>query len=138
LTFYGNPLLDLGVFATEPSPFGAMGVIPLMLAPLGSYLNTKSNLQHWKWKKKPSPRGYCYTEGLFGHSMLIIYFGDTVFFIGWVILAATIFASCIAIFVTAGLVIFLIPALDTYLSKRYGAEFDEYSKRAAKFVPVLY
>ena len=53
-------------------------------------------------------------------------------------LAASLFAWTIPIFVTAGFVFFHIPVLDTYLSKRYGAEFDEYATKTAKLVPLVY
>jgi len=134
----GFLLLGAGVFAADRSPLGAMDGIAVMLVLLGSYLNTGSELQRWKWKENPSTKGQCYTEGLFGYAMHINYFGDTVLFIGWAILAASIFAWSIPIFVTAGFIFLHIPALDTYLSKRYGAEFDEYAKKTAKFIPFLY
>lgn len=134
----GFLLLGAGIFAADPSPLGVMDWIAVAFVLLGSYLNTGSELQRWKWKKKPSTKGLCYTEGLFRYSMHINYFGDTVLFIGWAILAASIFAWSIPIFVTAGFVFFHIPALDTYLSKRYGPEFDEYAKKTAKFIPFLY
>ncbi len=134
----GFLLLGAGIFAADPSTLGVMDRIAVALVLLGSYLNTGSELQRWKWKKKPPTKGHCYTEGLFGYSMHINYFGDTVLFIGWAILAASIFAWSIPIFVTAGFIFFHIPALDTYLSNRYGPEFDQYAKKTAKFIPFLY
>ena len=134
----GFLLLGAGVFADDLSPLDAMDGIAVMLVLLGSYLNTGSELQRWKWKKKPCTKGHCYTEGWSRYSMHINYLGDTVLFIGWAVLATSILAWSIPIFVTAGFVFFHIPALDTYLSKRYGAEFDEYAKKTAKFIPFLY
>jgi protein-S-isoprenylcysteine O-methyltransferase Ste14 len=75
---------------------------------------------------------------LFGYATHINYFGDSVLFVGWAMLAASIFAWAIPVFVTSGFVFFHIPALDKYLSKRYPAEFDDYASKTAKLVPFIY
>ncbi|WP_026479447.1 isoprenylcysteine carboxylmethyltransferase family protein [Ahrensia sp. 13_GOM-1096m] len=134
----GFLLLGAGIFATSPTSFGTWDLIGIALVLIGSFVNTGSELQRWRWKKKPSTKGQCYTEGLFGYSMHINYFGDSVLFSGWAILAMSIYAWSIPIFVTAGFVFFHIPALDGYLSERYGAEFDAYARKTAKFIPFIY
>ena len=134
----GFVLLGAGILDDVPTPLVAMDWVAFALILLGSYLNTGSELQRWRWKKQPASKGHCYTGGLFGSATHINYSGDSVLFIGWAMLAASLFAWTIPIFVTAGFVFFHIPALDTYLSKRYGAEFDEYATKTAKLVPLVY
>ena len=134
----GFVLLGAGILADAPTPIGGMDWVAIALVLLGSYLNTGSELQRWQWKKKPSSKGHCYTGGLFKYATHINYFGDSVLFAGWAMLAASLFAWSIPVFVTAGFVLFHVPALDTYLSKRYGVEFDEYAAKTAKLVPFIY
>jgi len=134
----GFVLLGAGILTDSPAPLESLDWVALALVLLGSYLNTGSELQRWQWKKLPSSKGHCYTTGLFGYATHINYFGDSVLFTGWAMLAASIFAWGIPIFVTAGFVFFHIPALDAYLSKRYGADFDEYAAKTAKLVPLIY
>ena len=134
----GFLLLGAGVLANEHLQLRSLDWIALGLVVFGSFLNTGSELQRWRWKKQPSSKGRCYTQGLFGYSMHINYFGDTVLFTGWAILAASIFAWSIPVFVAASFVFFHIPALDEYLAKRYGAQFEEYASRTVKFIPFVY
>ncbi len=134
----GFLLLGAGILADAPATLGSMDWIALTLVFLGSFLNSGSELQRWKWKKQPSTKGHCYTGGLFGYATHINYFGDSVLFVGWAMLAASIFAWAIPVFVTSGFVFFHIPALDKYLSKRYPAEFDDYASKTAKLVPFIY
>ncbi|AGI68038.1 hypothetical protein OAN307_c24250 [Octadecabacter antarcticus 307] len=134
----GFVLLGAGILTDSPALLGGMDWIALALVLLGSYLNSGSELQRWQWKKQPSSKGHCYTGGLFEYATHINYFGDSVLFTGWAMLSASMFAWGIPIFVTAGFLFFHIPALDKYLSKRYGVEFDEYAATTAKLVPFIY
>lgn len=134
----GFILLGAGLISGEPTPFGWLDWVGLGMVLFGSFLNTGSEVQRWMWKKKPSSKGRCYTKGLFRFSMHINYFGDSVLFTGWAILASSIFAWPIPIFITASFVFFHIPPLDDYLAKRYGDEFKAYDDKTAKLVPFLY
>ncbi len=134
----GFLLLGAGMISGMPTPFGLLDWFGFALVLFGSLLNTGSELQRWKWKKKPSSKGHCYTEGLFAYSTHINYFGDTLLFTGWAILAASLFAWPIPIFVTASFVFFHIPALDAYLAERYADEYKVYAGKTAKFVPFVY
>ncbi len=134
----GFLILGAGILSNEVTSFVIFDWVGIGLLLFGSCLNTVSELQRWAWKKRPSSKGRCYTEGLFGYSLHINYFGDTVLFSGWAILAASIFSWAVPIFVTAGFVFIHIPPLDIYLAERYGSEFKEYAKRTAKFIPFLY
>ncbi|MDE0969395.1 MAG: DUF1295 domain-containing protein [Octadecabacter sp.] len=134
----GFVLLGGGILANAPTQLGSLDGIAFAFVLLGSYLNTGSELQRWQWKKKLSSKGHCFNEGLFGYATHINYSGDSVLFAGWAMLAASMFAWGIPIFVTAGFLFFHVPALDAYLSKRYGVEFDEYAAKTAKLLPFIY
>ncbi|TCL00377.1 uncharacterized protein DUF1295 [Shimia isoporae] len=134
----GFLLLGAGVLSGQATPLGPPDLLGVTLILVGSYLNTGSELQRHIWKKDPAHKGQCYTNGLFGLSMHINYFGDTVLFTGWALLAASWLAASIPLFVTAGFVFFHIPALDAYLADRYGDAFKSYAARTSKFVPFVY
>ncbi|MGH1415039.1 MAG: methyltransferase family protein [Pelagimonas sp.] len=134
----GFVLLGGKAFGGEPSALSALDLGAVALVLTGSWLNTWSELQRWFWKKLPGSKGRAYTLGLFGHSMHINYFGDSVLFFGWALLTHSVLAFAIPLLMTVGFVFYHIPGLDTYLVQRYGAEFKSYSERTAKFVPYLY
>ena len=134
----GFLLLGAGVLGGEAVPFRMIDAAALGLVAVGSYLNTASEWQRMRWKRRPESKGHCYTEGLFAYAMHINYFGDAVLFTGWAILTASLYAWVIPVFITASFVFFHIPALDLYLAKRYGAEFKTYARKTAKFVPFVY
>ncbi len=134
----GFLLLGAGVLRSSDLPFGIVDAIALTLVVVGSFLNTGSELQRWKWKKHPSAKGRCYTQGLFKYSAHINYFGDVVLFSGWAMLTLSPLAFVVPVAMAAGFIFFHIPALDAYLSRRYGVEFDTYAARTAKLVPFIY
>ncbi len=134
----GFLLLGAGALSDTATPFRWLDWVGIAMVIIGSFLNSGSEIQRWHWKKKPTSKGKCYTEGLFPYSMHINYFGDSVLFCGWAILAASLFAWPVPIFIIASFVWFHIPALDAYLAKRYGKDFEIYAAKTAKFVPFLY
>lgn len=134
----GFLLLGAGALTGQSTPFGWLDGIGLGLVVIGSYLNTGSELQRRKWKQLPSSKGHCYTKGLFAYSVHINYFGDSILFTGWAILAASAFAFSIPALMIVLFVFFHIPPLDAYLTDRYGDEFKAYAAKTAKFIPFLY
>ncbi|WP_246059085.1 DUF1295 domain-containing protein [Shimia litoralis] len=134
----GFLLLGAGVISGKATPFGVWDGVGLALLGIGSFLNTASELQRRRWKKRPASKGRCYTGGLFGYAMHINYFGDSILFTGWAILAASIWAFSIPALMTYLFIFYHIPPLDAYLADRYGDEFRVYAKKTAKFVPFLY
>ncbi len=134
----GFLLLGAGVFSGNATNIGALDWFAASLVLIGSFLNTGSEIQRWRWKKKPSSKDQCYTGGLFGYSMHINYFGDVVLFSGWALLTSSFLASSIPIFMTVSFVLFHIPTLDAYLLERYGDQFRTYAAKTAKFVPFIY
>ncbi|WP_298260156.1 DUF1295 domain-containing protein [uncultured Litoreibacter sp.] len=134
----GFLLLGAGGLSGQARPFRPVDWAGIGLVLCGSYLNTGSELQRRKWKQNPASKGHCYTGGLFAYSAHINYFGDSVLFTGWAILAASAFAFAIPIMMTLLFIFFHIPALDTYLAERYGDEFKTYAGKTAKFMPFVY
>ena len=104
----------------------------------GSYLNSVSEWQRYRWKRDPRHFGRLYTEGLFRYAMHINYFGDIVLFTGWALLTATPALLVIPLLIAIGFVFFHIPILDKRLSEHYGDEFGPYEQRTRKLVPFLY
>lgn len=134
----GFLLLGAGVLSAEPRPLGVMDGLGLALLLTGSLLNSLSEVQRHLWKRQPTARGRCYTGGLFRWSMHINYFGDSLLFTGWAILAASVWAFSIPLVMTVMFVCYHIPPLDAYLAQKYGDEFRSYAANTAKFVPFLY
>lgn len=134
----GFLLLGAGVLADGPRPLGLLDGLGLGLLLAGSLVNSTSEVQRHLWKRQPEARGRCYTGGLFAWSMHINYFGDSLLFTGWAILAASVWALSIPLMMTVMFVVFHIPPLDAYLAQKYGDEFRAYAGRTAKFVPFLY
>ena len=112
--------------------------VALVLFALGSFLNTASELERRRWKRAPQHKGRLYTQGLFSLSMHINYFGDTILFTGFALLAASPWALAIPLLMTCLFLTVHIPTLDRYLSEKYPTEFDEWAKRTKKFVPFVY
>jgi steroid 5-alpha reductase family enzyme len=123
---------------TNKAAVGASDVFALLLYAIGSYLNTGSEYVRYLWKLWPENVGHLYTKGLFRYSMHINYFGDLVLFSGYALLTHRLWAGIVPLFMLAGFVFFNVPALDGYLHRKYGAEFEEYSRRTRKLIPFLY
>lgn len=134
----GLLLIGGGAFGAEPVPFCAFDVFAVMLVFFGSGLNSGSEIQRKRWKKDPANQGHCYTGGLFRYSMHINYFGDTVLFTGWSLLTVNYWTLALPLMMAASFIYFHIPALDAYLTERYGKEFLTYAAKTKKFIPFIY
>ena len=125
-----------GLRATEPLGFADAAGILLYLA--GSYLGTASEYSRHLWKARPENKGHLYTEGLFRHARHINYFGDLILFSGYGLLTGLPWTAIVPLAMAVNFVLFIIPAHDAYLAKRYEGEFEEYSRQTRKLVPYLY
>jgi len=105
-----------------------LDLVALILFFLGSFLNSFSEIQRKWWKADPANRGRCYSNGLFGYSMHINYFGDTVLFAGWCLFTSNFWVLGFPLLMGCAFVFFHIPGLDSYLAERYGEEFKIYTK----------
>jgi protein-S-isoprenylcysteine O-methyltransferase Ste14 len=117
---------------------GIVEVIGILFYLSGSYINTHSEYYRHVWKLKEENRGRLYTEGLFSKSMHINYFGDIVLFTGLAIATHSLSMLVIPLIMAVNFVFIIIPSLDRYLEKKYGAEFRDYAQRTKKLIPLLY
>ncbi len=134
----GLVLLGGGAFRDGSINLGWLDFIAFVLYVLGSYLNSFSEIQRKWWKAEPGNKGHCYTQGLFGYSMHINYFGDTVLFTGWCLFTYNFWILLFPLLMACTFIFFHIPALDSYLAERYGEEFIHYSEKTKKFIPFIY
>eukprot|EP00934_Nitzschia_sp_Nitz4_P005844 Nitzschia sp. Nitz4//scaffold176_size46146//650//1330//NITZ4_007185-RA/size46146-processed-gene-0.59-mRNA-1//-1//CDS//3329538994//5834//frame0 len=113
-------------------------VLALLLYVLGSYLNTWSELQRKIWKQDPQNKGRCYTLGLFSLSRNINYFGDTVLFTGWALVAGNWWNAWAPIMMALSFYFHHIPDKEKYLAERYAADWPAYlEKTPAAFIPWI-
>jgi protein-S-isoprenylcysteine O-methyltransferase Ste14 len=134
----GLLIIGGGAFRDAPIPFSGIDVVALILLVLGSWLNTGSEIQRKHWKADSSNKGHCYTQGLFGHSMHINYFGDVVLFTGWCLFTASWLTLVLPIFMLGMFMFVHIPPLDKYLAERYGTEFESYRLKTKKLIPFVW
>ena len=134
----GLVLLGGGAFRAHSINLGLSDLAALVLFFGGSYLNTVSEIQRKWWKTDTANKGLCYTKGLFGYSMHINYFGDTVLFTGWCLFTYNFWVLGLPLLMGCTFVFYHIPGLDSYLAERYGEEFKAYSAKTKKFIPFIY
>ncbi len=119
-------------------PITSIDYLGIFIFLLGSIINTYSELQRNKWKKKPENKGKLYTEGLFKYSMHINYFGDFLWVSGYAIISRNWWSVTIPLFLLGFFVFYNIPKLDDYLESKYGDQFRNYQKRTSRFIPFIY
>lgn len=134
----GYCLLGTGALSDDPPPVGWIDYLAVGLVLVGSYFTSGSELQRKWWKANPENKGHCYTEGLFGLSMHVNYFGDVVSFTGWSMLTATAWTAVLPVAMLGMFVGYHIPHLDAYLAERYGEEFERYAAKTKKLIPFIY
>lgn len=122
----------------QPIPFTVVDLIALLLFLSGSWLNTSAEYGRYRWKLRPENRGHLYTGGLFAYAMHINFFGDFLLFLGFALLTHIRILLIIPLAMLLNFMIFVIPALDNYLGKKYREEFLEYTQKTKKFIPWFY
>ncbi|TVQ23687.1 MAG: DUF1295 domain-containing protein [Spirochaetaceae bacterium] len=122
----------------NPEPFGVWGWIGLALFIEGSFINTVSEFQRLRFKRKPENRGKLYTGGLFSFAMHINYTGDIELAIGAALIAGHWLAGLIPVAMAALFVFVHIPRLDAHLAQKYGQDFQRYRESTAKLIPWIY
>lgn len=146
---WGEALIVAGLFGAihllfawlgsdAPTSLSALDVGALVAYAVGSWLHTGSEYGRYKFKRNGANKGRLYTQGLFGWSMHINYFGDSLLFTGFALLTGSPWALLVPAGMTASFVGQHIPSLDAYLRERYGDEFAAYERRTKKFIPYLY
>jgi protein-S-isoprenylcysteine O-methyltransferase Ste14 len=104
----------------------------------GSALNTGSELQRRRFKRRPSNAGRLFTRGCFRRIRHPNFLGDIFWVLGWALLSRRWLAGLIVLACVAGFVGSTIPHLSHYLRKRYGAEYEEWEAHTARLIPFLY
>ena len=112
--------------------------IGILLYVVGSWINTFSEFNRYKWKQNELNKGKLYTIGLFKYSMHINYFGDILLFSGMGLISQSFSLLVIPLAMTVVFVFYIIPAPDQYLGKKYGDDFIEYSSKTKKLIPWIY
>ncbi|PHR57003.1 MAG: hypothetical protein COA43_12865 [Robiginitomaculum sp.] len=134
----GFVLIAGGIIRGYAIPIGWLDMLGFTGVIVGAYLNSFSEIERKWWKKDPTNKGHCYTQGLFKHAMHINYFGDVVLFTGWALLTANLWALALPALMLYMFIFMHIPALDRYLTKRYGKEFETYAEHTKKLIPFIY
>ena len=122
----------------QSAPLGVLEGAGAALYLTGSYINSVSEWQRYRWRRDPRNSGRLYTGGLFRRAVHINYFGDIVLFTGWALLTEALPLLVVPLLMAGGFVFFHIPTLDRRLSDHYGDEFRSFQQRTRKLVPFLY
>lgn len=119
-------------------PLGGLDYFAIALFAFGGVLNTGSELQRDIFKKKPENKGRLFTGGLFAWSMHINFFGDVLWVSAFAIVAGHWLGIAIPVLLLVLFMVSLVPALDTYLRGRYGADFEAYEKTTKRLIPFIW
>ena len=122
----------------QSAPLNVLDFLGVLLFIIGSYFNTYSEIQRKRFKNDPNNKGKLYTQGLFQYARHINYFGDVCWVTGWAIITHNLWAGIIPIMLTLGFIFFNIPELSNYLEKKYGDDYQEWSKNTKKLIPFIY
>jgi len=123
---------------TNPHGPGALASLGGLLYVVGSYLNSGSEYMRHVWKKDPAHQGQLYTGGLFRYARHINYFGDELLFTGYALVTGSPWGLVVPGFMALGFIFANVPALDHYLARKYGEQFDAYAAHTRKFIPFIY
>ena len=122
----------------QSEPLNVLDFLGVLLFIIGSYFNTYSEIQRKRFKNNPNNKGKLYTQGLFQYARHINYFGDVCWVTGWAIITHNLWAGIIPIMLTLGFIFFFIPELSNYLEKKYGDNYQHWSKNTKKLIPFIY
>mmetsp|Transcript_22235 Transcript_22235/g.35828 ORF Transcript_22235/g.35828 Transcript_22235/m.35828 type:complete len:243 (+) Transcript_22235:149-877(+) len=132
-------ILSSFVFSLNETNSKLVLVLSLAIYLFGSFLNTYSELERKWWKSKPENQGRCYMDGLFSWSRNINYFGDTLLFAGWALATASWINAWVPVVMGSSFIWFHIPDKETYLAKRYRADWTTYTQNTPyAFAPYIY
>lgn len=117
--------------------FGAIEVLGMGLFVVGSFINTFSEHQRRRFKRRPENEGKLFTGGLFAVSMHPNYFGDLLWVSGYACVTRNVFAWIIPAFLFCFFYFFNVPKLDRYLRQRYAEAFADYERRTKRLIPFV-
>ena len=122
----------------QSAPLNILDFLGVLLFIIGSYFNTYSELQRRRFKNVSNNKGKLYTEGLFQYARHINYFGDICWVTGWAIITHNPLSGIMPIMLALGFIFFGIPELSIYLEKKYGEDYQDWSKNTKKLIPFIY
>lgn len=117
--------------------FGALAVVGATLFVVGSFVNTYSEYQRRRFRRRSENKGKLYTGGLFSLSMHPNYFGDLLWVSGYACVTQNVFAGAIPAFLFCFFYFYNVPKLDQHLRHRYGAAFVAYEGRTKRLIPFV-
>ncbi len=117
---------------------GAADALAAALFVTGSAITTGSEAARNHWKQVPGHQGKLYTGGLFGWVQHPNYLGEVISWGGYAWLAHYTGAALVPVSMLAGFIFYNIPLLNAYLTRHYGASFEEYAARTKKLIPFVY
>jgi steroid 5-alpha reductase family enzyme len=117
--------------------FGALEVLGVALFAVGSFINTYSEHQRRRFKRRPENEGKLFTGGLFALSLHPNYFGDLLWVSGYACVTHNAFAGLIPAFLFCFFYFFNIPKLDRHLREHYGKAFADYERRTKRLIPFV-
>lgn len=118
-------------------PFGAVDVVGIALFVVGSFINTYSEYERRRFKRRPENKKKLYTGGLFALSMHPNYFGDLLWVSGYACVTRNAFAWLIPALLFCFFYFFNVPKLDQYLRGHYGEAFADYERRTKRLIPFV-
>lgn len=131
-------LLGFPLLASPASrEFGAMEALGIGLFVAGSFVNTYSEHQRRRFKRRPENKAKLFTGGLFAVSMHPNYFGDLLWVSGYACVTRNPFAWLIPVFLFCFFYFFNVPKLDQHLRQHYGEAFIAYERRTKRLIPFV-
>ncbi|MEO8757949.1 MAG: DUF1295 domain-containing protein [Devosia sp.] len=120
------------------APLGLWDALAIGLFLLGGGFNTGGELLRDRFKKDPANKGKLYTGGPFALAMHINFFGDILWVSAYAIVAHTIWAWLIPLFILSFFAIYNVPMLDRHLATHYGEQFERYRARTKRLIPFVW
>ena len=117
--------------------FGPLEIVGIALFVLGSFINTYSEHQRRRFKRRPENKGKLFTGGLFALSMHPNYFGDLLWVSGYACVTHDAWAWLIPALLFCMFYFFNVPKLDQHLREHYGEAFVTYERRTKRLVPFV-
>lgn len=132
--FIGFPLFVLPI----SSPIDGLDFLACLIFIIGCVLNSGGEILRAKWKKDPTNSGKIYTQGFFKYARHINYFGDVLWVAAYALVTKNVWSVTIPVFLFAFFAFYNAPKLDEYLKKKYGTDYDDYSKKTKMLIPFIY
>jgi steroid 5-alpha reductase family enzyme len=117
--------------------FGVLEILGISLFVAGSFINTYSEYQRRRFKRRPENKRKLFTGGLFAVSMHPNYFGDLLWVAGYACVTRNEFAWLIPAFLFSFFYFYNVPKLDPHLRQHYGEAFANYERRTKRLVPFV-